>query len=196
MFKKVVAFLLAAVMLATMFTLTGCKKSFKIENEKDAKKVYSFPLDNKFGLERIAVFDDRAVVVLDKKICDSFEDLDIRPDQEFPNREEYFFLDISNRNHPYPDPCTSEVEVTEGKYVVTICYDNNPRYKRTAEHDYEISGIRLGYIHIGLYYTSVEISCGGYNDDRSTWYFIQRYSLGKWQEPERGENPCSIENED
>ena len=192
------ALLMAAVSLSSLLLLAGCKKStFKVKNEKDAKEVYSFPKsNNKFGLEKIAIFEDRAVVVLDKEICDSFEDLDIRPDREFPNREYYYYLDISNRNHPYPDLCTTDVEITDGRYVVTLRYDNSPRYKRTSEFDYEITGIRLGDVYISIYRYSntIEISCGGFNEDDTTWYYKQTFSTGKWEEPERGENPCSVED--
>ena len=71
MMKRVFVFLLVAV---TLITIVGCKKTKKlIENEADAKEVIECPKENMFGLEKIALFEDRAVAVFDEKLCEGFE---------------------------------------------------------------------------------------------------------------------------
>ena len=79
MFKRLLAFLLAAV---TLFSFSSCKKSEPVVetvniaeeiNESAAQEVIECPSGNMIGLEKIVIFEDHVVVVLDKQICDDLK---------------------------------------------------------------------------------------------------------------------------
>ncbi|MBQ5769201.1 MAG: hypothetical protein IIV94_10040, partial [Clostridiales bacterium] len=74
MFKRLLAFLLAAVAL---FSFSSCKiETVNIAeeiNESAAQEVIECPNDNMIGLEKIVIFEDHVVVVLDKQICDDLK---------------------------------------------------------------------------------------------------------------------------
>ena len=92
--RKSISLILAAAML---FTLVSCGR-YKIDNIEYALKVCDCSRENMFGLEQVAVFDDRIVVVFDKKTCD--------------------------KNGKLRLDGARNVEVIQGKYIFTKFYVN------------------------------------------------------------------------
>ena len=120
MMKRVFVFLLVAV---TLITIVGCKKTKKlIENEADAKEVIECPKENMFGLEKIALFEDRAVAVFDEKLCEGFEydenDLDTFSLKGYLGKKNAgFSLTVENMVEIWPEEDKSSIELKNGHYI-------------------------------------------------------------------------------
>lgn len=66
--------LLAVILvIVSVFALASCSRRYQVEGEKDALKVYTCSKRNMAGLEKIVMFEDRIVVVFDKKASDGSE---------------------------------------------------------------------------------------------------------------------------
>ena len=165
MFKRTLAFFLAAV---SLFSFASCKKSepteLIIENEDAAVDVIECTNDNMLGLEKIVVFEDHVVVVLDKKICDDFKydendwsargnyTLERYLDEEDPK----FKLNVINFAPGYDKDCSSSIEVKNEKYVVTVSFDNDDSHKEDPNEDFKIYCVWIGDFDIEFDEETVE----------------------------------------
>ena len=163
MFKRTLAVFLAAV---SLFSFASCKKSeLIIENEDAAEDVIECTNDNMFGLEKIVVFEDHVVVVLDKKICDDFKydendwsakgnyTLERYLDEEDPK----FKLTVINFAPGYDKDCSSSIEVKNEKYVVTVSFDNDESHKEDPNEDFKIYCVWIGDFDIEFDEETVEM---------------------------------------
>ena len=203
MFKKVVAFLLAAVTMAALFTLTGCKKKKSlVENEKDALEVIECSSDNMAGLEKIVIFEDRAVAVFDEKISEDFEydDNDVSGkfslkhylDKDDPG----FDISVLNMKTIWPDENESSIELKDGHYVVTVIFPNKESYKEDPDEDFVILSIYIDGVRISFDDDSIELHyvARGYD---IMWYYTQVFdrAKGKWAHVDEEEIYCMTSEE-
>lgn len=168
MFKRLLALLIAAVAL---FSFSSCKKSEPVVetvdiaeeiNESAAQEVIECPNDNMIGFEKIVIFEDHVVVVLDKQICD---DLEYDKNKWVGNAYDYTlekYLDEENprfslRVTNYCGSFSSSIEVINDKYVVTVALDNNEYNKYDPNEDFEIRGVRIGDFAIEFDEEKVEL---------------------------------------
>ncbi|MBR6254049.1 MAG: hypothetical protein IKR22_01315 [Clostridiales bacterium] len=192
--KRVFAFLLVAV---SLITLVGCKKTKKlIENEADAKEVIECPKENMFGLEKIALFEDRAVAVFDEKLCEGFEydenDLDTFSLKGYLDEEEPgFHLTVENMVNIWPEEDKSSIELKDGHYIVTIIFPNKESYKEDPDEDFEILGLHISGMTIWITEETVELryTARGYD---IMWYYTQEFdrAKGKWEKVDEDEVSC------
>jgi|GEM_PF-3094445 hypothetical protein len=197
MFKRVMAFLLAA---ASLVTLAGCKKKKSlVENEKDAKEVIECPSDNMFGLEKVVVFEDRAVAVFDEKISEDFE-YDENNRYQFSLKsyldvdEPGFRLVVDNMKNIWPNEDESKIELKDGHYVVTIIFPNKESYKEDPDEDFVILALDIGDFGIWLEDDSIRLHyiARGYD---IMWYYDQVFNrkTGKWAHVDEDEVGCMTE---
>ena len=154
MFKRLLAFLLAAVAL---FSFSSCKiETVNIAeeiNESAAQEVIECPNDNMIGLEKIVIFEDHVVVVLDKQICDDLKydenewvgnannyTLERYLDEEDPK----FSVHITNYRSNY----SSSIEVINDKYVATVAFDKIDFKMEDPDKAIKIRGVRIGDFEI------------------------------------------------
>lgn len=186
MLKKILAFLLAAV---SLFSFAGCNNSgLSVKDENKAKEVITCPNDNMFGLEKIVVFEDRIVVVLDKNICDDFkyDKNDASKHGEF-TLESYlteedpgFRLNVTNC-YSDKDTFSSSIKVTKEKYVVTVIFNSENASKYDSDEDFEIRGVYIDKFEITVYEDEVELFYIARGFD-IMWYYTQVFdrSQGTW----------------
>ena len=168
MYKRLLAFLLAAVAL---FSFSSCKKSEPVVetvdiaeeiNEDAAHEVIECPNDNMIGLEKIVIFEDHVVVVLDKQICD---DLEYDKNKWVGNAYDYTLEKYLDEEDPkfrvhftnFRSTSSSSIEVINDKYVVTVALDNNEYNKYDPNEDFEIRGVRIGDFAIEFDEEKVEL---------------------------------------
>ena len=195
MLKRVMAFLLATVSLAS---LAGCKKSKPlVENEKDAKEVIECPKKNMVGLEKIVIFEDRAVAVFDKKICDDFDydennvsdDFNLKPylDDDDPG----FGIDVINLVELDSDEEESSIELIDGHYVVTVSFPNKEEYKEDPDEDFVIWYLYIDGVSISFDEDSIRLRyvARGYD---IMWFYTQYFdrATGKWDHVDEEEEGC------
>lgn len=198
MLKRIMAFLLAA---ASLVTLAGCKKKKPslVENEKNAKEVIECPSDNMYGLEKIVVFEDRAVAVFDEKICEDFE-YDEHNSYPFSLKsyldvdEPGFRLSVDNMVEIWPDEDESKIELKDGHYVVTIIFPNKESYKEDPDEDFVIVSMTIGGIYIRFDDSSIELEYVARGCD-IMWYYTQEFNrkTGKWTNVDEDEVGCMTE---
>ena len=163
MFKRLLAFLLAAVAL---FSLSSCKiETVNIAeeiNESAAQEVIECPNDNMIGLEKIVIFEDHVVVVLDKQICDDLKydenewvgnannyTLERYLDEEDPK----FSVHITNYRSNY----SSSIEVINDKYVATVAFDKIDFKMEDPDKAIKIRGVRIGDFEIEFDEEKIEL---------------------------------------
>lgn len=194
MMKRMMALVLACVSLVS---ITGCKKSkVLVENEKDAKEVIECSSDNMYGLEKIVVFEDRAVAVFDQKICESFK-YDENNSEEFSlkgylgKKNPGFRAYVENMVDVYPNEDKSSIEVKNGHYVVTVIFPNKESYKEDPNEDFVIWALRIGDMDIEFNEKSIELEyvARGYD---VMWYYKQNFdrSKGKWDHVDEERVSC------
>ena len=163
MFKRLLAFLLAAVAL---FSFSSCKiETVNIAeeiNESAAQEVIECPNDNMIGLEKIVIFEDHVVVVLDKQICDDLKydenewvgnannyTLERYLDEEDPK----FSVHITNYRSNY----SSSIEVINDKYVATVAFDKIDFKMEDPDKAIKIRGVRIGDFEIEFDEEKIEL---------------------------------------
>lgn len=163
MFKRLLAFLLAAVAL---FLFSSCKiETVNIAeeiNESAAQEVIECPNDNMIGLEKIVIFEDHVVVVLDKQICDDLKydenewvgnannyTLERYLDEEDPK----FSVHITNYRSNY----SSSIEVINDKYVATVAFDKIDFKMEDPDKAIKIRGVRIGDFEIEFDEEKIEL---------------------------------------
>ena len=197
MFKRVMAFLLA---VASLVTLAGCKKKKSlVENEKNAKEVIECPSDNMFGLEKVVVFEDRAVAVFDEKISEDFA-YDDNNRYQFSLKsylgvdDPGFTLVVDNMVEIWPNEDESKIELKDGHYVVTIIFPNKESYKEDPDEDFVILALDIGDFGIWLEDDSIRLHyiARGYD---IMWYYDQEFNrkTGKWDHVDEDEIGCMTE---
>lgn len=163
MFKRLLAFLLAAVAL---FSFSSCKiETVNIAeeiNESAAQEVIECPNDNMIGLEKIVIFEDHVVVVLDKQICD---DLKYDENEWVGNANNYtleryldeedskFSVHITNYRSNY----SSSIEVINDKYVATVAFDKIDFKMEDPDKAIKIRGVRIGDFEIEFDEEKIEL---------------------------------------
>lgn len=194
MMKRMMALVLACVSLVS---ITGCKKSkVLVENEKDAKEVIECSSDNMYGLEKIVVFEDRAVAVFDQKICESFK-YDENNSEEFSlkgylgKKNPGFQAYVENMVDVYPNEDKSSIEVKNGHYVVTVIFPNKESYKEDPNEDFVIWALRIGDMDIEFNEKSIELEYVARGCD-VMWYYKQNFdrSKGKWDHVDEERVSC------
>ena len=108
--KKIIAVLLVLVMA---LSAVSCSSGYKVEDEDKAVKVYTCPKDNMLGLEKIAIFEDKIVVVMDKETADSAA-YGINGDQVIEQRKLDMSAMLTGVN--YVDS-TNTIEIRDGKSI-------------------------------------------------------------------------------
>ncbi|MBO4579663.1 MAG: hypothetical protein J5715_05870 [Clostridiales bacterium] len=108
--RKIIAVLLVVLMV---LPVVSCSSGYRIEDEDKAVKVYSCPKDNMLGLEKIAIFEDRIVVVMDKETADSSA-YGINGDQVIEQRKLDMSAMLTGVN--YVDS-TNTIEIRDGKCI-------------------------------------------------------------------------------
>ena len=163
MFKILLAFLLAAVAL---FSFSSCKiETVNIAeeiNESAAQEVIECPNDNMIGLEKIVIFEDHVVVVLDKQICDDLKydenewvgnannyTLERYLDEEDPK----FSVHITNYRSNY----SSSIEVINDKYVAIVAFDKIDFKMEDPDKAIKIRGVRIGDFEIEFDEEKIEL---------------------------------------
>ena len=163
MFKRLLAFLLAAVAL---FSFSSCKiETVNIAeeiNESAAQEVIECPNDNMIGLEKIVIFEDHVVVVLDKQICDDLKydenewvgnannyTLERYLDEEDPK----FSVHITNYRSNY----SSSIEVINDKYVAIVAFDKIDFKMEDPDKAIKIRGVRIGDFEIEFDEEKIEL---------------------------------------
>ena len=183
MLKRVVAIMLATVSLAAF---AGCRKSeITIENEENAKEVIECSNENMFGLEKIVIFEDRAVAVFEEKICDGFEydekdgnDLSLKKylDDDDPG----FRLYVSNMVDIWPEKDEGRIELKNGHYIVTIIFPNKESYKQDPNEDFVIRSLYIGGINIDFDADSIQLRYVARGCD-IMWFYTQEFDREKGQ---------------
>ena len=201
MLKRIVALMMAIISLAA---IGGCKKKSEplIENEKDAKEIIECSKENMFGLEKIAIFEDRAVAVFDEKICEDFEyDEKGRDDfslKDYLGEEDpAFTIYVLNMKDIWPEEDKSSIELKDGHYVVTVIFPNKESYKENPDEDFEIWALDIGGMEITFDEKSVELEYIARSYD-IMWYYKQVFSRtkGTWDHVDENEVDCMTEQID
>ena len=135
--RKIPALLLIAAIFIGVFT--GC--SYKVADEKNARKVYSCPKNNMFGLEKVVVFEDRVVVVLDKSTCDSgCGGLSVQYHYEHSPSS----VTVSNATMPVSAvDWDNSIQTVKGRYIVTTKFDISSIQKKDQDKDITVTGINI-----------------------------------------------------
>lgn len=187
MLKRAVAFLLVVI---SLFAFASCKDfGALIENEESAKEVIVFPKDNMFGLEKIAIFEDRAVAVFDEKTCDNFEydenDLDDHGDytlkRYLKKDDPGFKLYVKNLTYEATKSFRSTIKLKKGKYVVTVAFDNKESNKVDPRLPFEIWGFDIDEVFILIFEDSIELKYIARQPD-VMWIYEHKYdrTKGTW----------------
>ena len=195
--KRAIASVLVLIMI---FGFAGCdqKKEFKVDNEDNALCIYSCPADNSFGLEKVVVFDNSAVAVFDKEICDRKNNL--RYIDTYVDDEEYhygFSVDVDNyytgilvfesseSNRIYK----SSITITDGRYVVTESFNDDDQRKKDPEKDFCITGLDVARQSILINDGNFELSYTETDNSGKERVVSQSYdsSKRKWGKEEKGE---------
>jgi len=168
MFKRLLALLLAAVAL---FSFSSCKKSEPVVetvdiaeeiNEEAAHEVIECTNDNMIGLEKIVIFEDHVVVVLDKQICD---DLEYDKNKWVGNAYDYTLEKYLDEDNPrfslrvanYCGSFSSSIEVINDKYVATIAFGKIDFRLENSDEGFEIYGVRVGDFDIDFDKDKIEL---------------------------------------
>ena len=198
MLKRIVALMMAIISLAA---IGGCKKKSEplIENEMDAKEIIECSKENMFGLEKIAIFEDRAVAVFDEKICEDFEyDEKGRDDfslKDYLGEEDPpFRIYVSNMKDIWPEEDKSSIELKDGHYVVTVIFPNKESYKENPDEDFEIWALDIGGMEIEIDTKSIELEYIARSYD-IMWYYKQVFNRtkGTWDHVDEEEVGCMTE---
>ena len=168
MFKRLLALLLAAVAL---FSFSSCKKSEPVVetvniaeeiNESAAHEVIECPNDNMIGLEKIVIFEDHVVVVLDKQICDDLKydknkwvgnAYDYTLEKYLDEEDPKFSVHITNYRSNY----SSSIEVIKDKYVATVAFDKIDFKMEDPDKAIKIRGVRIGDFEIEFDEEKIEL---------------------------------------
>lgn len=207
MFKRLLALLLAAVAL---FSFSSCKKSEPVVetvdiaeeiNESAAHEVIECPNDNMIGLEKIVIFEDHVVVVLDKQICD---DLEYDENKWVGNANNYTLERYLDEEDPkfrvhftnYRSTSSSSIEVINDKYVATIAFGKIDFRLENSDEGFKIYGVRVGDFEIDfdeekieLEYTATgcDIMCfytQVYDRSAKTWGSVDERVVGYETQPD------------
>lgn len=185
--KKAIASVLITVML---LGFAGCdqKAEFKVDNEDKALHVYSCPVDNLFGLEKVVIFDNSAVAVFDKTTCDRNNTLQYI--DTYVDDEEYhygfnvtvdnyytgmFVFDSPESNMIYK----SNIRITNGRYVVTETFNDDERRKIDPEKDFYITGLDVARQSIIINDGNFELTYTNINDSGKKSVTTQSYDAAK-----------------
>ena len=129
--ERSAAVLLLLAVSVCMFS--GC--AYKVKNEDKALKVYTCSTDNMFGLEKVVIFEDRVVVVLDKKAGGSLVSDEYY--QGFPSS-----VILSNlTSYKATIDWDNSIKETAGKYVITTIFEYDENNKKDPEQDVEVIGV-------------------------------------------------------
>ncbi|MBR3341361.1 MAG: hypothetical protein IKG30_07050 [Clostridiales bacterium] len=195
--RKIIASVLLIVMLSGF---AGCNKKtgFKVGNEDNALCVYNCPSDNLFGLEKVVIFDDSAVAVFDKKVCDRKNNLQYI--DKYIDEEEYHYgfsvtvdnyytgmlvFESADSNRIFK----SNVRITDGRYVVTESFTDDEQRKIDPEKEFKITGLNVAQRSIAINDGSFELSYTEINDSGKKREITQSYDAakGKWGKEIKGE---------
>lgn len=195
--RKAIASVLLTVML---FGFAGCnrKTEFEVENEDNALCVYSCPVDNLFGLEKVVIFEDSAAAVFNKKVCDSknyLKYIDKYIDEEdyhygFSVQVDNYFtgmlvFESAESNMIYK----SSVRITDGRYVVTESFNDDERRKIDPEKEFKITGLNVAQQSIVINDGDFKLSVTEINDSGKKRVITQSFdaSKEKWSKIQEGE---------
>lgn len=176
--KRIIALITMIMMLALM---TGCSAAeFKVEGEETAQKVYTYPNDNMFGLEKMVLFDDHAVAVFDIDKCDAGY---VPIENLYKNNECRFTLFTENlKKGKIMD---GSLEKTQGRYILTARESFDEADRINTGLPVKVTGLSFGNGMItckeektSLQYTLVdteytEIACQEFNNKTGTWSEIK-----------------------
>lgn len=168
MFKRLLALLLAAV---TLLSFASCTKSKSVVetvniaeeiNESAAQEVIECPSGNMIGLEKIVIFEDHVVVVLDKQICD---DLKYDKNKWVGNAYDYTLEKYLDEEDPkfsvyitnYRSNYSSSIEVIKDKYVATVAFDKIDFKMEDPDKAIKIRGVRIGEFEIEFDEEKIEL---------------------------------------
>ena len=114
----------AVIMIfVTLLAFPGCSykvKDYKVQNEENAKAIYTCSSDNMYGLEKAVIFEDGMVLVFDKEASDSSKRVKFDKCKKGGGFYGYPVNLYSNGRVLYVE---SYFEETSGKYVATAFVD-------------------------------------------------------------------------
>ena len=175
--KKNVIFL---ALLVVLVFATGCGgDGIKIEGEDEAWKVYTYPSDNMFGLEKIVLFEDYAVAVFDVKKCDAgyvpLESLDMD--------KKYSVTVHMDNLYSYRNGETS-LKKRNGKYVLSAGSTYDEAKKIDSSLPEHASGMGFGYGSIWCYEDRTYLQYMNTDNSEITETSYQEYywDSGRWEE--------------
>lgn len=167
-------------MLAVLVISAGCGGAdIEIEGEKEARKVYTYPSDNMFGLEKIVLFEDYAVAVFDAQKCDD----GFVPLKDIYREKNYrFSVDLDNLSQ-YKIAEGDLVE-RKGKYVLTARATYDEANKRDSTLPVYASGLSFGYGTICCYEDRTYLQYMNTENSEYTECAYQEYywDKGEWEE--------------
>jgi len=175
--KKIVLFF---ILITVLVLSTGCGgEDIEIKGEDEAWKVYTYPADNMFGLEKIVLFEDYAVAVFDVKKCDN----GYVPLGSFDVEKKYSVsVNLDNLSQYKIEDAT--LEERNGKYVLTARAFYDEANKRDSSLPVRSMGLDFGYGRIWCYEDRTYLQY--MNTDNSevteTSYQNYYYDSGKWEE--------------
>lgn len=114
--------------------LSGC--TYKVKNEDKALNVYTCSSDNVFGLEKIVVFEDRVVTVLDKN------KFSLIPEDYYRGPISSAHLD-NLRSYKSIIEDESSIKTVSGKIVVTTVFGYDEKNIMDPDKDVVVTGISI-----------------------------------------------------
>ncbi len=181
--KRNLNILISILSIICVVVLSACGKdnTYKVDGEEEAIRIYSCPVDNMFGLEKVVVFEDRVIAVFDKEISDDSEYGKIA----YNERKGYLPAGARLSNLSTYKGGESTLEEKDGKYIVTVGFEYDEANKIDSNKEIEITGFavcgRNIYFNDGdlqLLYTfeggdCFEDFCQDYSGDEGEWGEIQ-----------------------
>lgn len=174
--KKVVLFF---PLLAVLVFLMGCgSENIKIAGEDEAWKVYTYPSNNMFGVEKIVLFEDCAVAVFDVKKCDAgYVPL------ESVDTDKNSIASVHLDNLSQYKRGESTLEKRNGKYVITARASYDEANKRDNSLPVHAVGLTFEYGNIWCYEDRTYLQYTNTDNSEITEISYQNYYLdsGKWE---------------
>lgn len=168
------------VLLAVLVLATGCGgESIKIKGENEAWKVYTYPSDNMFGLEKIVLFENYAVAVFDVKKCDK----GYVPLESFDVNEKYrVFVHMENLKQSKIEDVS--LKKRNGKYLLTAASSYDEANKVDSSLPVHTSGLSFGYGSIWCYEDRTYLQYMNTDNSEITEFSYQEYywDSGRWEE--------------
>ena len=177
--------LLTIISLICLFALAACGTSYKVDGEEDAIKIYTCPADNMFGLEKVVVFEDRVIAVFDKEISDDSEYGKLA----YNSKTGTLSAGAALSNLSQYRTADNTLDVKDGKYIVTMCFEYDEAYKRDPEMGIDVTGfdvcgrsVSFNDGDLQLYYTIQGGECfddywQDYLKDKGVWGDVQHEKI-------------------